>query len=67
MKCQNLKYYFIIDRINGKSYDPYVCMDKYLIAYSNCATDTKAFVISFNKLLQGLKEKRYRLILKNNL
>jgi hypothetical protein len=66
MKCQDLINYFIVDRKSGKTFTPDVCMDKYLTAYSNVATDTNQFIINFSKLKKGLKERRYRLILRNN-
>jgi hypothetical protein len=66
MKCQDLINYFIVDRISGKTFTPNVCMEKYLTAYSNVATDTNQFVINFSRLKKGLKERRYRLILKVN-
>lgn len=62
MTCQDLISYYIVDRENGKTYTPDVCMDKYLWAYSNCATDTSRFIINFSRLIKGLSEKRYRLI-----
>lgn len=64
MKCQDLINYFIVDRVNGKTFNPDVCMDTYLTAYSNVATDANRFVINFSKLKKGLAEKRYRLIKK---
>lgn len=66
MKCQDLINYFIIDRKSGKTFDPDVCMDKYLVAYSNVATDTHRFIINFSRLKIGLRERRYRLIRKAN-
>jgi hypothetical protein len=65
MNCQDLINYFIVDRVNGKTYTPDVCMNQYLTAYSNIATDTKTFIINFSKLKKGLSEKRYRLIKRN--
>jgi len=62
MKCQDLIKYYIVDRKSGKTFTPDVCMDKYLTAYSNAATDTKQFIIIFSKILKGLQDKRYRLI-----
>jgi hypothetical protein len=58
MKC------FIIDRKSGKSFEPYTNGKNYITAYSNVATDKNLFVINVPRLLAGLKEKRYRLILK---
>ena len=66
MTCQELINYFIVDRKSGKTFEPYVCMEKYIVAYSNVATDTKQFIINFSRLTKGLAEKRYRLILKHN-
>jgi hypothetical protein len=62
MTCQNLINYYIVCRKTGKTFTPDICMDKYLFAYSNVATDTHRFIINFSKLKKGLKEKRYRLI-----
>jgi hypothetical protein len=63
---QDLIYYFIIDRIKGISYDPYFCGDRYLLAYSNRATDARPFTINLSKLKKGLAEKRYRLVKKSH-
>jgi hypothetical protein len=57
--------YYIIDRKTGISYNPYVCMGKYLIAYPNIATG-KQTIINAAKLKKGLAERRYRLIPKAN-
>lgn len=62
MTCQELINYYIVDRKNGKTYTPDVCMDSYLFAYSNIATDKSRFLINWAKLKKGLAEKRYRLI-----
>lgn len=59
--------YFIIDRKSGKSFDPFYFGERknILIAYSNCATDPNPFEIKIKNLISGLKEKRYRLVMKN--
>jgi len=62
MKCQDLINYYIVDKKSGKTFTPDVCMDKYLTAYSNVATDIHQYVIIYSKLVAGLQEKRYRLI-----
>lgn len=62
MTCQQLIGFYIIDRKNGKTYTPVVCMESYLFAYSNVATDKHRFLINFSRLKKGLAEKRYRLI-----
>jgi len=65
LNCQSLIDYYIVDRKNGKTYSPDVCMDKYLVAYSNCATDQHRFIINFSRIKKGLAERRYRLIPKS--
>jgi len=65
MKCQELINYYIVCRKTGKTYTPDVCMDKYLTAYSNIATDTNRVVINFSRLKKGISEKRYRLVNRN--
>jgi hypothetical protein len=58
---QYLIDYYIIDRKSGITYEPYVCMDKYIVAYPNIATG-KQTIINGSKLKKGLAEKRYRLV-----
>lgn len=65
MNCQNLINYFIVDRKSGISYDPYVCMSSYLVAYPNTANG-KQTVINYSRLTKGIAEKKYRLIQKSN-
>lgn len=65
MTCQSLIGFYIVDRKSGKTYTPDVCMDKYLTAYSNCATDQHRFIINFSRIKKGLAERRYRLIPRN--
>jgi len=65
MTCQSLINYFIIDRKSGISYDTYFCGSSYIIAYPNIATG-KQTLINYSRLLNGLKEKRYRLVKKSN-
>ena len=60
MTCQSLINYFIVDTISGITYEPYVCMDSYLVAYPNTANG-KQTVINFSRLTKGLTERRYRL------
>lgn len=64
MTCQNLINYFIVDRKSGITYEPYICMNNYLVAYPNKA-NWKQTVINYSRLTKGITEKRYRLILKN--
>jgi len=65
MTCQNLIEYYIVDRLRHKTYVPYVCMNKYLIAHSNIATETKPLIINYRLLIVGLKDRRYRLVKRN--
>lgn len=60
-----LIYYFIIDRIKGISYETYFCGKDYVLAYSNQATANSIFTIDVARLIEGLKEKRYRLVKKS--
>lgn len=60
---KHLINYYIIDRTTGISYAPYVCMDKYIVAYPNTATG-KQVIINSKKLSKGLSERRYRLVAK---
>ncbi len=66
MIAQTLINYYIIDRINGISYEPYLRYgNALLVARSNKATITTPVYINVNRLVKGLQEKRYRLILKS--
>lgn len=59
--------YYIIDRKNGISYDPFLSLDKFLFAYSNKAIDANPFRINIERLIKGLAENRYRLRVKHTI
>lgn len=60
MNSQSLINYFIIDTVSGITYEPYVCMNSYIVAYPNTANG-KQTVINLSRLNKGLIERRYKL------